>query len=107
MKPQGTFPVLWPYRREEIKKLTDLGCPRVVPWDFVEPHEEQALRNHDQTVQRLAERGGLGVAEMVGVVTGRGLGWVFRQHDEDQVEELLKLLTEWQERRKQLEDQTT
>jgi hypothetical protein len=34
------------------------------------PHEEQARRNHSQTLQRLAERGGLGPNEMLAVMDG-------------------------------------
>jgi hypothetical protein len=40
-----------------------------VPWGFVARHERQCLRNHDQGASRLAERGGLGVREMISVVT--------------------------------------
>lgn len=38
--------------------------PRSVPWDFVERFRAQAERNHDQTLERLAERGGLAPEEM-------------------------------------------
>jgi hypothetical protein len=40
---------------------------------LVAPHEEQAQRNHDQTLQRLAERGGLSPAELLAVLQDRGL----------------------------------
>jgi hypothetical protein len=43
-------------------------CPLDVPWSLVAPHEEQALRNHGQTLERLAERGGLSPAELVAVL---------------------------------------
>lgn len=39
-----------------------------VPWAFIAPHEDQALRNHDQTLARLAERGGLSPREMLCVL---------------------------------------
>jgi len=42
-----------------------------VPWDFVAPHEAQAKRNHDQSLERLAERGGLSWLELYAVLTGR------------------------------------
>lgn len=45
--------------------------PTSVPWSIVEPHREQALRNHGQTLERLAERGGLGWAELFAVMAGR------------------------------------
>jgi hypothetical protein len=34
-----------------------------IPWEVIEPHERQAQSNHDQTLRRLAERGGLSPAE--------------------------------------------
>jgi len=45
--------------------------PESVPWDFMAPHERQARRNHDQSLTRLAERGGLDVTEALAVVEGR------------------------------------
>jgi hypothetical protein len=42
-----------------------------VPWDFLAPHEDRALRNHDQTLERLAERGGLSPREALCVVLDR------------------------------------
>lgn len=68
-----TFPLMWPHRREEIATYERLGCPRSVPWDIVEPHEEQAQKNHGQTLQRLAERGGLSPAELVALLQDRPL----------------------------------
>lgn len=52
-------------------RLEALGVPREIPWEIVAPHEAQAKRNHDQTLERLAERGGLGVAELLAVLTGQ------------------------------------
>ncbi len=45
--------------------------PSSIPWSVIEPHEHQALRNHDQTLERLAERGGLGPDELLAVLTGK------------------------------------
>lgn len=41
---------------------------RAIPWDAIAPHEKQAQANHYQTLKRLAERGGLCVAEAVVVM---------------------------------------
>lgn len=49
------FPVI----REKITNV-----PRSVPWKFVERFRRQAEENHDQTLERLAERGGLSPEEM-------------------------------------------
>lgn len=34
-----------------------------IPWDAIAPHERQARRNHGQSLERLAQRGGLSCAE--------------------------------------------
>lgn len=49
-----------------------LGDPDVksVPWRIVEPHRKQAMANHGQTLERLAERGGLSLMELVAVMAG-------------------------------------
>lgn len=61
------FPVLMhDYERRKFP-----ACPRSVPWGFVEPHRAQAMTNHGQTTQRLAERGGLGPSELWAVVNGK------------------------------------
>lgn len=44
------------------------NCPRYIPWGVVAPHEEQALKNHDQTLERLNERGGLAPEELFAVL---------------------------------------
>ena len=42
-----------------------------VPWSLVEPHQAQAMKNHRQTLERLAERGGLSWPELVAVISDR------------------------------------
>lgn len=43
-----------------------------IPWGIIAPHEQQAQRNHGgQTLQRLAERGGLSPCEAVAVLEDR------------------------------------
>lgn len=61
-----TFPVLGAKRRDAAP-----GTPVSVPWSLLAPHEEQAQRNHYQSLKRLAERGGLSPAEMVAVIEDR------------------------------------
>lgn len=38
------------------------------PWNLLEPHREQALINHGQTLEELAKRGGLSPKQMVAVL---------------------------------------
>jgi hypothetical protein len=58
------FPVLYhkPIRETDIEFRLDV--PRYVPWEIFIGHERQVDRNHDQTLERLAERGGLHPTEM-------------------------------------------
>lgn len=56
----------FPTHPEDRHRLPTL--PWNVPWDFVLEHERQALANHDQTVARLAERGGLSWTELYFVI---------------------------------------
>lgn len=63
--PDRMFPVLWRGSRVMLAELERAGCPRAIPWRFVAPHEAQARENHGgQTLERLAERGGLSPIEL-------------------------------------------
>lgn len=41
-----------------------------IPWAFLAPHEAQAIKNHSQTLNRLAERGGLAASEAIDIFLG-------------------------------------
>ncbi len=60
-----------------------------IPWGLIEPHEKQALTNHDQTLKRLAERGGLSSVEAWLVLTGRPLRR-FKEFKETECEDYLR-----------------
>lgn len=60
MKPL-IFRVLKPYRYKG-------ECPDFVPWSYIEGHKEQAMKNHQQTLERLNERGGLDPVEIYAVM---------------------------------------
>lgn len=45
--------------------------PNPFPMELLIPHEAQALKNHDQTLKRLKERGGLGAAELLAIMEDR------------------------------------
>lgn len=65
-KENDKFPVLYSGRRPKKD-----GFPDYVKWS--ELSEEQAQKNHAQSLTRLAERGGLSPSEIVGNV--EGIGW--------------------------------
>lgn len=56
-----------PVHPEDVRKP---GCPRQIPMHLL--NEARAQCNHSQTLQRLKERGGLGVAEILSIVHGKG-----------------------------------
>lgn len=45
-----------------------------IPFEFIAPHETQAQRNHGQSLERLAQRGGLAVPEALDIIEGRPWG---------------------------------
>lgn len=68
----AAFPIMDDHER------VDLGRGRQfpgfnIPWRIIESHEPQAKFNHDQTLKRLAERGGLSPMEAVCVLEDRPL----------------------------------
>lgn len=42
-----------------------------IPWELIAPHEKQAIKNHGQTLERLAERHGLSFCEAVAIIEDR------------------------------------
>jgi hypothetical protein len=89
------FPILGLDKRL-IEKYPDR--PRSVSWSLLAPHEPQAIKNHDQTLERLAQRGGLGVTEMIAVIEGLPWRWVSqnsrREGQEEMWERLMKHVSE-------------
>jgi len=93
------FPVLWQGSRDYQKALQAEGCPRTVPWGFIAEHRDGCLANHDQTPERLAERGGLGPEEMVAVIEAN-VNWAARKRawampPAESVPRLKELLAAW------------
>lgn len=62
--PTTLFPVL--DARSYRTRWPD--CPAGIPWEVVEPHRARALRNHYQSLERLAARGGLSPQELACVL---------------------------------------
>jgi len=69
----------WAVLKEKCERLEGLkrrfpiqGGPSL-PWAMIMPHENQALENHDQSFERLAQRGGLDSLEMLYVLDSKSL----------------------------------
>lgn len=45
-----------------------------IPFAMIAPHEAQAQRNHGQSLERLAQRGGLAACEALDIIEGRRWG---------------------------------
>ncbi len=52
----------------QASRLKDKSLPASVPWDWVSGHEAQALENHDQTLEGLNGRGGVGYQELLAIM---------------------------------------
>lgn len=63
----GKFKVMTTHLRGEMRER----CPRFIDFAIVEPHRNQATRNHSQTLERLHQRGGLDPRELIAVLEDR------------------------------------
>ncbi len=78
------FKVLRGYDKSELKSL-----PSFIPWDML--NEEQAQRNHSQTLNRLNERGGLCVTEILANIHHqRDRNWTVTQQTVDELNGLIE-----------------
>lgn len=64
------------------------NCPQFVPYELL--NEERAKRNHDQTLDRLNERGGMGCMEILDNINDRRL--TNRNETQQDADELAKIL---------------
>ncbi len=61
------FPILQYWRHQ--RALRSFKPPFItVPWNMIEEHQEQCFRNHSQSPETLARRGGLDPSEMLAVI---------------------------------------
>jgi hypothetical protein len=63
--PMKEFPIMFARDRGILNQVQS------IPWAMIAPHNPQAQSNHSQTLERLAERGGLSACEAVAVLTNR------------------------------------
>jgi len=97
------FKVIWPFTKAQVDRYKELGCPRSIPLDMIAPCEPQAKTNHQQSLSELNRRGGLCPVELVAVLEGKGLRWIFHSQSatvDKCIKRLVKLLAEHNERTK-------
>lgn len=63
-----------------------------VRWNWIEPHEAQALKNHGQDLEKLHSRGGLSPLEIYAVVSGKSFREAFNLKSESECIQWLKEL---------------
>jgi hypothetical protein len=83
VKPQ---PTLAPdHKQEPVARMFPIMGKTLtsVPWSLLAPHEAQAVRNHSQSLERLAQRGGLSACEALAVIEGRKWGDIKPQPDDE------------------------
>ena len=63
-----------------LKRFPVLDAPTLasIPWAMIAPHEAQVQLNHDQSLERLAERGGLSACEALCAMKGTDIRPLFR-----------------------------
>ena len=73
-----------------LENMPVMKCANIksIPMHLLAPYEKQALRNHSQSLHRLAERGGMAACEILGMV--RGLSWGELKVRADDEAELIK-----------------
>jgi hypothetical protein len=64
-----------------------------IPFAMLVPHEAQALKNHSQTLERLAQRGGLAHSEAIDIL--EGLKWNSSKHCIENERYLINKVREW------------
>jgi hypothetical protein len=64
-----------------------------IPMAMIKPHEKQALRNHGQSLETLASRGGLAPSEAVDIMSGRG--WAMTPNGVETERWLINKVREW------------
>ena len=65
------------------KKFPIIGTGEYTDWNLIEPHRDQAKHNHGQSLEQLADRGGLFWNELLWVLLDKGLWGIKLDSDED------------------------
>lgn len=66
-----------------------------IPFAMIAPHESNAQRNHGQSLNRLADRGGLAASEAIAIL--EGLRWGSVKNCLENERYLINLVRKWRE----------
>lgn len=79
----------------ERKTMPIMGSKLIseIPWTMIAPHEKQARSNHGQSLERLAERGGLACSEAIDIM--RGARWGSSFPCEENAFYLMRMVAKW------------
>lgn len=82
------FPIMRNYsRRAQAPGAVE---PRKsIPWAMLAPHEDRAMRNHGQTLERLAQRGGLAPCEALWILRDERWGGPIPADEDAQLDALV------------------
>lgn len=74
-----------------------------IPWDMISPHDAQARSNHGgQSLERLAQRGGLAACEALDIIEGRRWGSTKQSIENEHY--LINLVRAWRAARTQAKE---
>ena len=93
------FPILYSYKRKAKQ-----DWPDSIPWEIIAPCESRAKRNHSQSLERLAQRGGLGPLELYAVL--RDIPYrELKNFGMETEEEAMDIIIQWMDSVKPSEDE--
>ena len=79
-----------PRAADEAERMFPIMGGDDIPWAVIAPHADRAKRNHGQTLERLAERGGLSSVEALWVI--RDQSWNATLPTEDDANKLAEIV---------------
>lgn len=88
----------------EVMPIMSGKLLKAIPWAMIAPHEPQAISNHSQSLERLAQRGGLAPCEALDIMEGRR--WGSSQACDENEQYLLRLIALWFQNQKKTATQS-
>lgn len=85
------FPILLNQKEWDSENIKKVTFPKTIPIGFVSQFEKQIYKNHGQTVERLAERGGLHPTELCAAMYGMDLYTYFGKKPMDDAQTVFSL----------------